>query len=96
VRLTFTARVFATQGLDLVASQLADAPEGDADCDVCGASGNEDAMILCDGCDRGCVYDNATRERARENYLDRSDARSGRESARAAREGAANARVGDG
>ena len=96
VRLTFTARVFATQGLDLVASRLADAPEGDADCDVCGASGNEDAMILCDGCDRGCVYDNATRERARENYLDRSDARSGRESARAAREGAANARVGDG
>ena len=73
---------------DIAPVQLADAPEGDADCDVCGASGNEDAMILCDGCDRGCVYDNATRERARENYLDRSDARSGRESARAAREGA--------
>lgn len=25
--------------------------EGDVDCDVCGVSGNEDVMILCDGCD---------------------------------------------
>ena len=61
-RLTFELDGRATQGLDIVASHLTDAPEGDGDCDVCGASGNEDATILCDGCDRGCVCDNARAE----------------------------------
>lgn len=51
----------AAQGLDHIAHELnADGNGEDAECAVCGAPGDEDAMILCDGCDRGCVdFDDA-------------------------------------
>lgn len=44
------------QGLEEIAHQLAEVHESDANCAVCGAPGDEEAMILCDGCDRGYVY----------------------------------------
>jgi hypothetical protein len=42
--------------LEEIAHQLAEVHESDANCAVCGAPGDEEAMILCDGCDRGYVY----------------------------------------
>lgn len=61
----FSTRVFnSTQSLDEIAHHLTPGAESDANCAVCGAPGNEDAMILCDGCDRGCVDDDERRANA--------------------------------
>lgn len=45
----FTRRIERFQGLDHIAQSLQDGDEADANCAVCGAPGDEDAMILCDG-----------------------------------------------
>ena len=42
------------QGLEEVAQQLEEKPV-DQNCQNCGGSSHEESMILCDGCDHGCV-----------------------------------------